>query len=132
MNPTHTRSQRTPRILAAKQAAMDAGVPFSDSYWEPYQVKTVSTVGKDPYFDFDHAVDPFRRDKDGCTTHYEEDHAAYCAGVTELHCVEFGGRNRFGGFHKTYDGAFEAAQGLNERHYRVAAMSENPKHPVLL
>ncbi len=117
-------------VLEAKEKAIKAGVKFSDSYPPPYSVHVISIITKNA-LDFDLPDHYFRRDKNGCVTHYEED-ILKLKRATELYYVKFHNHNRFGPFYLTKSEAESFADIYNIRHFNVAAMSFNPNYPVLI
>ncbi len=119
--------QDLPKLVQeAKSKAIRAGVPFNNSYIPPYCIKSASTIGKTP-FDFsfekgEQPYDPYNADgwKDKMGTARQPVFAVFCLD------------NRFSGYFFDENKAKSLRDSLNIRHFNVAAMSENPKNPVLL
>ena len=124
---------RTPAVQAAMQKAIDRGVSFSPSYPLPYTVSAYSTRGTNVY-SFFWEKDPFTRDEHGFVLNRDEEAAAVDAQLAkqpEVYCVNCN-HHRSSGFFFSKEEAEALAEAKNIRHFEIAAMSDNPKFPVLV
>lgn len=125
----HSSYHYTESEKEAKADAIAAGVPFPASYALPYLVEMIDEeIRKDREWH----VPTFR-----FSWHGEENREYWNEFPKEFYRVvvmaaEPNECHPVTNFFRSFSEARKAAEELNIRHFRVAAMSENKQHPVLI
>lgn len=122
----------TPKEKEALEKARAAGVPFPAFYPMPYALGFRSIVVGQTIYDFTWAEKFPGWDENGFAS--DEDRKKieeFFSKHNMLYFVSHRGR-RFQGFYLTKEKAEKAVEEFNIRHFTVAAMSDNPKYPVLI